>query len=131
MNTILPRPVGGSGAASGGGTRFNLVSTAAMEPVNTLGGTYLVARLAARGRPYYVKRMVIQGPSGSIFLMYTGEPSEESFADGSQSGERDIADNIQPPYVETGLPLVGVWATAAGAPITGIALFRVEIEEVG
>lgn len=121
---ILPRADGGS--------RHNLVARAAPEPLNGLdGGTYLAARLRARGTGYLVRRVLIQGPEASLFRIYTGEPSAESLADGSQSGALDVADFAQPLYVDPGLELVGVWTPEDLAqPLVGDALMRVELEDV-
>lgn len=123
--TILPRPVSGGGAASGGGSRYVLVARASNE------NGRLTARVPARGVDWLARRIVVQGPDASILRLYTGEPTETALADGSQSGALDVADYYQPLYVERGLQLVAVWLSAAGTDITGEALIRVELEEIG
>ena len=125
----LPRPVQGGGAASGGGARYNLVTKARTEPSGAL-----VARFTPRpsGVGYLVRRVVLQGPSGSICRIYTGEPDETSLADGSQAGALDIADYYQPLYVDPATELVAVWTEPDGRTnVTGSALVRIEIEELG
>ena len=122
----LPRPVQSGGAASGGGARYNVVAQATVEPSGAL-----VARVSARDLGWLARRIVLQGPPGSICRLYTGEPGPTSLADGSQAGELDVADYYQPLYVERSLPLVAVWSTGTGENVTGEALIRVELEEVG
>ena len=121
----LPRPVAQGGAASGGGARYNVIAQAKSESGR------LTARVPARGVPWLARRIVIQGPNGSICRLYTGEPSGTSLADGSQAGALDVADYYQPLYVEPGTELVAVWLDTTEQPIPGEATIRVELEELG
>lgn len=120
----LPRPVQQGGAASGGGARYNVVANAQSESGR------LTARVPARGVPWLARRIVIQGPGGSICRLYTGEPSTASLADGSQAGALDVADYYQPLYVEPGVELVAVWLDTTEQNIGGEASLRVELEEM-
>lgn len=93
-----------------------------------------MARFAPRptGVGYLVRRAVIQGPSGSICRIYTGDPDETSLADGSQAGALDIADYYQPLYVDPATELVAVWTEVDGVTnVSGPALIRIELEELG
>lgn len=119
----LPRPV----QSSRGGARYVLTAQASIEVDGRL-----TARIDGRGPAWLARRIVVQGPSGSICKLYTGEPSETNLADGSQSGALDVADYNQPLYVEPSIPLVAVWTEADGVTnVTGDAIVRVELEEIG
>jgi hypothetical protein len=121
----LPRPVAQGGGAAGGGARYNVVARSRTEDGR------VVARVPARGVPWLARRIVIQGPSGSICRLYTGNPSDASLADGSQAGALDVADYYQPLYVEPGTELVAVWLDTTEQPIPGEGMIRVELEELG
>ena len=125
MPIQLPRPVQQGGAAGGGGARYNVVADGRVGPSGAL-----TARLAARGPAYLARRIVVQGPAGTICRLYTGDPSARNLADGSQAGALDIADYYQPLYVEPGTELVAVWTEPDGTNVTGTALIRVELEEL-
>lgn len=84
------------------------------------------------GAAWLVRRCVVQGPTDTQAQLYTGEVVEDlALADGTLSGDFDVADNYQPLYVPPATPLIVVWTDVeTGANVAGDAIARVELEEV-
>lgn len=91
-------------------------------------------RLAVRFEPRYagwlVRRLVVQGPAGSVARVYVGEPEPLNMADATSAGATDVADYAQPLYVPPAASLVVVWTDADGTNIAGTAMARAEIEDI-
>lgn len=92
----------------------------------------LVCRFGPRstGAGYLVRRVVVQGPQGSLCRLYTGEIDPLNVADHTASGWSDVADYAQPLYVPPYLDLVVLWERLDGTNIAGAAVARIEIEEI-
>jgi hypothetical protein len=87
-----------------------------------------------RDRDHLVRRMVIQGPGGTVARIYVGDPSDDlNLADATTNGQSDIADNIQPLYVPAATTLYVVWTTTGGSNTTDpdhLTMARIELEDV-
>lgn len=118
------------------------------DPSETSGGGRSVAakyatidlsqRLSVRFLPrnspggYLVRRIVVQGPTGSRAYVYVDDPDELTLADTTRNGAADVADYSQALYVPPETDLWVVWQDKTGAnyPAGSVAVARIETEDV-
>lgn len=132
-----PDPPRASSAGAGSGPA-TINALPRVNPVTAVRLTSDTSKLVAdcgapaAGLMWSIRRMSVQGPALTRALVYVGDyNSPSSWVNGTNSGDLDETECVQPIIVPTGQKLYLVWTLKAGGafPAGTVATVRVEYDE--